>query len=136
MVLALGWRWSARARADARSYRWRVPVSADDNGSGRQVCRRRTQLGAQLHRLFVSGLQYEHRIITDRRASVVTLGKNPNDDSGVDFPARDCLAGGALRKHPLITLRDQSIGLTIWSGDLGVGVISALEIWSVDLALR
>jgi len=105
MVLAPRCRWATRTRSNSWSHRWCIFVSADDDASWGKNCCGWATLGTKFHRLSVPRIQYKHRILANRCARTITLGKDTNDDSSDHFFGCDCFVGRSCGEHTLRVFR-------------------------------
>jgi hypothetical protein len=98
LVLETGCRRPASSRPKTSSFRRRVSFPADVHHSH---CRGASSLAPWLCRLFVSGLQHEHRIFADRCCASDTMGEAAHDDPEPYLAGhpRDC--GGSGCQHSL-----------------------------------
>src|SRR5215212_5913839 len=102
LVLASRCRWTTFARPAPFTHRWLFPLSANDNDTGDKKGFRRVHLVTKLFRLPIPRLQYQHRLLTNRRSCPRPLGKDPHDAAVNYFTDSVGLISGESGEYSLI----------------------------------
>ena len=64
-------------------------------------------LESRLCRLFVSRLQHEHGILSDRFSGFVEMGQGSDDGAGSHFICNGSVARSAGREYPLVSVMEK-----------------------------
>src|SRR6266508_7002223 len=100
MVLASRCGWAESPGSTGWPSDWCLLVSTDGESESSSGCRV-THVVAELCRLSVSGVQYQHRIIADGCAGALALGQAADDAAGPDLFNGHRVAGGARCQYAL-----------------------------------